>query len=183
MLLLSEICILMWIHKKYSIQGFSLLEIIISIMILLILTSVSIPIGRRAVDYTLLKTTGNNIKNAIKLAQSKALADPQLHCGFYLLPTTDPNEAYAGEYGVFYDINGNYLYESDTDTRFMNAHFISKGIEFSIPENGGIQENVVVFRGDGSAKLGGSIVLTSRFERTDSIHVLASTGRVNTIIK
>lgn len=162
-------------------RGFTIIELLIVIVVLLILSSIAIPIGRKTTEYLKLKTTGDQIKNLLKVAQSKAMADPQVHCGVYLFPGTGSGN--GKEYSMFFDVNGNNLYDETIDEIYMGTYALTSGMTLSIPQVGGITDNVIVFRGDGSAKFGGSVILKNSSGLQDSIHVLASTGRIKTIIK
>jgi prepilin-type N-terminal cleavage/methylation domain-containing protein len=171
----------MRLQSSDFIRGFTIIELLIVIAIMLILTSIAIPIGHKTTEYLKLKTTGDQIKNLLKVAQGKAMADPQVHCGVYLFPGTGTGN--GKEYVMFFDVNGNNLYDEMTDKIYMGAYSLNSGITLSIPQVSGITDNVIVFRGDGSAKFGGSIILKNSKGLQDSIHVLASTGRIKTFIK
>ncbi len=167
--------------NKIKNQGFTLLEIIITLMILMITIAIAVPVGRNTLDYLRIKSTADEIKRTIKLAQSKAMADPQVHCGVYFFSGTGSSASYAKkEIAIFFDINGNNRYENGSDKIYLAPKPLGLGIKLIIPSavNGGITDNVIVFRGDGSAKTGGAVVINSPLGRRDSIHTLASTGRV-----
>jgi len=165
-------------------QGFTLLETIVVIVIVFIMIGIAIPAGRNTIDHMRIKTTADQIKSVLKVAQSKAMADPQIHCGVYLFPGTGSSSSYAKkEYAIFFDMNNNSVYNSGVDNFYLGTRSLPPGITLTIPSTGGITDNVVVFRGDGSAKFGGSVVLVSAMGRRDSIHILPSTGRIKTFLK
>lgn len=172
------------IRKTRYLNGFTVVEMLITLSVLVILTGIAIPVGRKTIDYMRLKTTGDQIKLVLKVAQSKATADPQVHCGVYMFPGTGASSDYANkQFAIFFDKDNDYTYDTVTDPLYLGARSLPPGITLSIPPKGGITNNVIVFRGDGSAKTGGSIILTSKYARKDSINVLPSTGRIKTFIK
>lgn len=162
-------------------QGFTLLEIVITLIVLSITIAIAVPIGRNTLDYLRIKSATDDIKRTLKLAQNKAMADPQIHCGVYFFPGTGSSESFAKkEVAIFFDVNSNNRYDNGSDKIYLTPKSLPLGISLMIPsaESGGITDNVIVFRGDGSAKTGGAVVLSSSLGRRDSIHTLASTGRV-----
>lgn len=174
------------IRKTRYFNGFTVVEMLITLSVLVILTGIAIPVGRKTIDYMRLKTTGDQIKLVLKVAQSKATADPQVHCGVYMFPGTGTSSGYANkQFAIFFDRDNDYIYDPGTDPLYLGTRSLPPGITLSIPPiaKGGITSNVIVFRGDGSAKTGGSIILTSKYARKDSINVLPSTGRIKTFIK
>ena len=66
---------------------------------------------------------------------------------------------------------------------YMGDIKMPKNITLSIAGTSPVINNVVVFRGDGSAKDGGSVQLTNRFLKTRTINVLPSTGRVKVLLQ
>jgi len=82
---------------------------------------------------------------------------------------------------VFLDVRtGTQNHYDASDPHYMGDYPLPYGIRIIIPSvgGGGISDSVVVFRGDGSARNGGSVILQSSFGEIRAVNVLASTGRV-----
>jgi prepilin-type N-terminal cleavage/methylation domain-containing protein len=153
--------------------GFSLVEMIVAILIVGILAAVAVPYMNPMVGLVKLRTAANSIKRQMIVARTRALSDPNTHVGVYINTSTNTSL-------IFLDTNTAtpYQYYSG-DPVYMGTYQLPTAIWDSIPPTsaGGITNNVVVFRGDGSAKNGGSIIVKNKYGATRTVSVLASTGR------
>ena len=158
-------------------HGYSLLELIVAIVIVCVLAAAAVPNMVRMVGLIKLRTAANSIKRQMIIARTRALSDPNIHVGVYIDQSVTPNRSF-----VFFDVAAGtaYQYDAGTDPIYMGIYQVSMGIWDSIPPTsaGGITNNVVVFRGDGSAMNGGSIIVKNKYGATRTVSVLASTGRV-----
>jgi type II secretion system protein H len=155
-------------------SGFSLVEMVVAIVIVGILAAVAVPYMNPMVGQIKLRTAAGSIKRQMIVARTRALADPNTHVGVYI-------NASANTSLVFFDTNTATPYQYyANDPTYTAVYTLPTNIWDSIPSTsaGGITNNVVVFRGDGSAKNGGAIIVKNKYGAIRTISVLASTGRV-----
>ncbi len=123
-----------------------------------------------------LRTAANAIKRQLIIARTRAIADPNIHVGVYIDRRVTPNRSF-----VFLDLPAGILnhYDWNSDPMYMGQYNAPNGVVDSLPPvaAGGITDSVVVFRGDGSAKNGGSIIVKNSLGTIRTISVLPSTGR------
>jgi type II secretory pathway pseudopilin PulG len=155
--------------------GYTIVELLIICVIVGILAAVATPFMSPMVELVKLRTAADTIKRQMIAARTRALSDPNTHVGVYIDQSVTPNQSF-----IFFDVAGGtaYQYDAGTDPIYMGAYQVPRGISDSIPTTGGITNNCVVYRGDGSAKTGGSIILVNRYGRIRTVSVLASTGRI-----
>jgi hypothetical protein len=117
------------------------------------------------------KTSSQNIKRLIQTAQSKAMANPNIHVGAYFDMSKTPHRVI-----LFHDrINpASYQYDGSGDVSYLQPEVLKVGTYF-MPVTGYPDE--IVFRGDGSAWKSFKIVITNG-TLNDTLDILASTGRV-----
>jgi Tfp pilus assembly protein FimT len=117
------------------------------------------------------KTSSQNIKRLIQTAQSKAMANPNIHVGAYFDMSKTPHRVI-----LFHDrINpASYQYDGSGDASYLQPEVLKVGTYFK-PVTGYPDE--IVFRGDGSAWKSFKIVITNG-TLNDTLDILASTGRV-----
>jgi Tfp pilus assembly protein FimT len=157
-------------------SGITIIELMMVIIILGFLAALAVPNLVPMVDMIKLRTAANAVKRQMIIARTRALSDPNVHVGVCIDTRTNPNRSF-----VFFDVATGTAYHNDaSDPVYMGEYRVPKNIWDSIPSvaNGGISDSVVVFRGDGSAKNGGTVILKNRYGRIRTISVLASTGRV-----
>lgn len=154
-------------------SAYTLPELLIVVAIAGILAAISIPVISGMVTRVNVSGTAQNVKSALLLARSRAQANPRVHCGVHF----DFNDKVMR---VFSDDNENKLYDSGSDELVRTFDTPSSKIEFFLPASNPIQNNVVVFRGDGSAKNGGSIgVQNASGSIQKTISVTRATGKVS----
>jgi type II secretion system protein H len=157
-------------------KGFTLIEVMVVIVIVGLLATLAVPNISPMVETMKLRTAANAVKRQMIVARTRALSDPNTHVGVCIDARSNPNRSF-----VFFDVASGTAYHCDaTDPVYMGVYIAPSNIRDSIPPvaAGGIQDSVVVFRGDGSAKNGGNVIVVNRYGKTRTISVLASTGRV-----
>ncbi len=156
-------------------SGWTMMETLVLIGIVGILTAAAIPKYGQMVEGMKLRTAAMNIHRTLVAARTRAIADPNVHCGVFFDTTATGSRIY-----IYSDSSGTpYTISSgDTATKYLGTYIMPKNIKIVIPTSTGITNKSVVFRGDGSAKNGGDIQVTNKFNKTKTINVLAATGRV-----
>jgi Tfp pilus assembly protein FimT len=153
------------------------MEVFMVVVMILVLATLTAPNMSRMLRAMRLRNATNVVKNQLLGARVRAIANPRVHCGVHFDVT-------AGRSIVFLD-NGPtspYTYNATEDERYSKPFDLPSGISFSLPPGNAVTDNVVVFRGDGSAKRGGSIQLKDDDNNTRELNVLASTGRIKVLL-
>ncbi|MDB5050159.1 MAG: hypothetical protein JWO30_3230 [Fibrobacteres bacterium] len=152
-------------------RGMTLLEICVALAVIGILAALSVNPMKNYLRRLDFRNSCQNIKRLIQTAQSKAMANPNLHIGVYFDLGATPNKAF-----LFEDkINpAAYNYDGSGDSPYLQPEVLKKKSVFrALPG----YPDEVVFRGDGSAWKSFKIVVTDG-TLNDTLDVLASTGRV-----
>lgn len=156
-------------------NGFSIVELLIVVIIIGIVAAVAIPATKPLTENIRLITTANAIKHKLYMAKTRALGDPLVHCGVVFDTVSKPNTVQA-----FLDNGipvGNNMYDPLNDHVFLAPYEVPKTIKLQI--SGTVNPNVVIFRGDGSAKIPGlTLTITNERNKSKRITVLPSTGRI-----
>lgn len=163
--------------------GFSLLELFAVIACIGILATVVGPSVKTYLAAINLLSATNSIKQQLILAKTKAMGDPNVHCGIYFDSSVTPNQTRS-----FLD-NAPFYQYTGVDAPYMPVYAMPKNVTISVGGTGA--DKVMVFRGDGSAKTGtpgisqNKIVVTitviskgGTFIKSKTISVLPSTGRI-----
>jgi prepilin-type N-terminal cleavage/methylation domain len=168
------------VNRKNGAHGFSLLELIVVIALIGILSVLAVPSAKTYFAAINLRTATNTIKQQLILAKTKAMGDPNVHCGVYFDSSVTPNQTRA-----FLDTTDFYHYDP-ADPNYMPVYSMPKNITISVGGTGNTK--VIVFRGDGSAKSGvtnNQIIVkvkipskSGTLTRSKTISVLPSTGRI-----
>jgi type II secretory pathway pseudopilin PulG len=147
---------------------------VVACLVVGVLAAVAVPYMTPMVGMIKLRTAANSIKRQMIAARTRALSDPRTHVGVYI--NTSANTSL-----IFFDTVSATPYQYNaSDPIYMGLYTMPTHIWDSIPPTaaGGITNNVVVFRGDGSAKNGGAIIVKNNYGAFRTVTVLASTGRV-----
>jgi prepilin-type N-terminal cleavage/methylation domain-containing protein len=164
-------------------KGFTIIEVLVVIIIIGIMAALVKVKYRPLAESLQLKTAANIVKGTIVSARARAMANPSVQCGVYF-KTSNPQQML-----VFYDNNSNYFYDG-SDTIYITSQPLPGRITMENPSDSfpanlgtGGAGYIVVFRGDGSSKWPGSIIVKNSYGKKDTIDVLASTGRVKVKVK
>lgn len=158
--------------KKWNTEtGFTVVEILIAAGVLGLLALLSLRPMKNYLHRMEFQNSSRNIKHLVQLAQSKAMANPNVHIGVYFNKATTPHRVM-----LFQDLANpaNYNYDGNGDPAYLAPAILKTGT--SIQSLTGYPDEIV-FRGDGSAWKSMKVVLTDGTLK-DTLDVLASTGRV-----
>lgn len=155
-------------------KGFTLFEILIAVVVLLILSAAAAPAIKPIIEGIQLYTTANGIRSQLVCAKTRAIGDSQLHCGVHFDTGATPQRVQ-----VFMD-NGspenNGSYDDGDDEKFMTAYVLPPTCSLKISGEG--ISDVIIFRGDGSTKIHGMTLTLFNSKRIKNISVLPSTGSI-----
>jgi hypothetical protein len=147
-----------------------------TIIIIGIVTVFTLPNIRPMMQRLSLRQTADTIHRQLITAKTRAIADPNTHVGVYFDMRCTPQKSL-----IFYDANSGNLNRFDgasIDETYLAPFELPRGIIMRLPASGPVIDSCIIFRGDGSAKNGGSIELTNEYNIKRTINVLASTGRI-----
>lgn len=162
----------LWVPMKVEQEnGYTLLEITVVVAIVGIMALLTVHPMRNYLRRLEFKNSSQNIKHLIQAAQSKAMANPNMHIGVYFDLSTTPNRVLT-----FQDKTNptTYQYDGNADPAYLAPEPLKQGTSFQLLAG---YPDEIVFRGDGSAWKSLKIVLTNGTLK-DTLDVLASTGRV-----
>jgi Tfp pilus assembly protein FimT len=153
-------------------QGFSILEICVTVVIVGLLGLLAVNPAKNYIRRLEFNNSAHNIKRLIGTAQSRAMANPNVHIGVYFDLTRNPHKVF-----LFQDkeMPGFYQYDGAGDPAYLQPETLKRGAVFK-PIPGYPRE--IVFRGDGSAYKSMKIVITDGILK-DTLDILASTGRIS----
>lgn len=152
-------------------RGFTILEVSTALVLLGIVIGLAFRPMKNYLRGIEFRNSGQNIKRLIQTAQSKAMANPNMHIGIYFDRSKTPHKAF-----LFHDRNNpaGYEYDGASDPPYLQPEVLKRGLVFvTLPG----QPDEIIFRGDGSAWKSMKICISDG-TRKDTLDVLASTGRV-----
>lgn len=171
------------VNRENTADGVTLWELLVIIAILGILAMVATPSTKPYFANMTLRIATNAMKQQLILAKTRAMGNPNVHCGVYFNTSVSPNQTQP-----FMDTADFYHYDT-TDPTYMPVYSMPKNVTINVGGTG--TDKVMVFRGDGSAKTGNpgitnnqiivTITVTSRsgtLTKSKTISVLPSTGRI-----
>jgi len=162
--------------RNSSISGFSLVEVSVTIAILVIVSVFGYPVYKNLLTSIRLWNSTQLLKSKIVVARTRAIVNPREHCGVYV------NTAVPQQLQVFHD-NGNNRYDPGIDIPYGEPLILPPKIRLGISSSQPLVDNVILFRGDGSARNGGTIELymDNAPAQIRRINVLATTGRIKVL--
>lgn len=149
-------------------HGFTFVELVLVVAISGILASLAIPLVGGMMNRMRVGSATQELFSVLSLAQSRATANPRVHCGVFLDTTGDAKAL------IFEDTNRNGQYDPGTDDIYENTVELGDGVSFSLS---GVINAKILFRGNGTARNGGTIDLEKGNARR-GISIDAATGRV-----
>ena len=155
-------------------QGFTFFEIMIALAIISLLTALSVRPMKGYIRRMEFRSNSQNIKHLVQTAQSRAMANPNVHIGVYFDKASKPNRVL-----LFQDIIADNNYDAAKDSSYMAPVVFKPGIVIKSVPN--YPDDEIVFRGDGSAWKSLKVILAYapvKDTLKDTLDVLASTGRV-----
>lgn len=157
--------------RRETENGFTPLEILIAVVVVGLLAASSVRPMKNYLRRMEFRNSSQNIKHLVQTAQSKAMANPNVHIGVYFDKASSPNRV------MLFQDKANpaaYDYDGSGDPAYLAPAILKPGT--SIQTLSGYPDEIV-FRGDGSAWKSMKVVLTDGTLK-DTLDVLASTGRV-----
>jgi Tfp pilus assembly protein FimT len=152
-------------------SGWTVVETIVIVLIVGIIATIAIPNFTPMLETTKLRAAALNIQRLLAAARTRAVSDPNVHCGVFfrdsvvmILPDTS---------GTPYVVTA-----QDSNTKYLGIYKLPKKIFVYSLAADPITNNFIVFRGDGSAKYGGSVYVVNRYNKTRTISVRATTGKI-----
>jgi prepilin-type N-terminal cleavage/methylation domain-containing protein len=153
-------------------SGWTLVESLITVAIIGILAAAVIPNYVPMLESMKLRTAALNVQRLLIAARTRAISDPNVHCGVFFSDSIDAYIFPDSASGTPYQINA-----KDTANIYLGRYKLPKNI-YLCSLSTSITNRCVVFRGDGSAKYGGNIYVLNRYNKKWTINVLATTGRI-----
>jgi prepilin-type N-terminal cleavage/methylation domain-containing protein len=150
-------------------SGWTLLESIVVIVISGVLAAAVIPKFSPMHESLKLRTAAYNVQRSLLAARTRAIADPSIHCGVVFKDSTTII-IYPDTSGTPYIVN-----LLDTASKYLGTYKMPKNIFLKEVSD---SNHCIVFRGDGSAKYGGSVYVYNKYNIKRTISVLATTGRI-----
>jgi prepilin-type N-terminal cleavage/methylation domain-containing protein len=161
-------------------QGFTFLELVVALVVILILTAFSVKPVIAFLDKIKLQNAANGIKHLILNARMRAVSNVYKHCGVVFRV----NPSSTGDDTVFAFLESNppdFVYTPGQDSLYGKPFIVGNKsrVAMTVPTG---YPTTIVFRGDGSANQSARIVVSMK-NFVDTVKVLASTGKVKLVLK
>jgi prepilin-type N-terminal cleavage/methylation domain-containing protein len=150
-------------------SGWTLVETIIAVVVIGILAAAAIPNFSPMLESMKLRTAALNVQRTLVAARTRAIADPNVHCGVVFVGSTKII-IYPDSSGIPYFVN-----PLDTASKYLGIYTMPSNIVLTEVS---VSNHCIVFRGDGSAKTDGTVTVSNKYNKTKTINVLATTGRI-----
>ena len=143
--------------------GFTFIELLISVTIMLILIGVSLPSLKKALDNFGIENYARNISYLGRYLQASSISEGKIYC-MKVLPA---------ENKIFpFFIDGNNL-QQKLSARMGREHLLPQGVKFLNPQD----EEIVYFYPDGTAQ-GGNISFANSYNSKISLLINGATGEI-----
>ena len=152
--------------------GFTVIELMVTVAVLMILTSMAITPVRRFVASTRLRASTDALKRQITVAKTRSVGNPDVNCGVFFDVTAEPQEII-----IFFDDNADGSFDPDEDEIFRTVWPLRDGISMEVETLNG--DEAIVFSGDGTTENPGHITVENNFGEQRTLAII-STGRVRT---
>jgi Tfp pilus assembly protein FimT len=150
-------------------SGWTLMETMIAVVMVGILAAAAIPKFGPMLESMKLRTAAMTVQRALVAARTRAIADPSVHCGVVFVGSTKLI-IYPDSSGTPYVVN-----QLDTASKYLGTYTMPRNIVLTEVS---VSNHCIVFRGDGSAKTDGTVTVGNKYNKTKTINVLATTGRI-----
>ncbi|MFH1857259.1 MAG: prepilin-type N-terminal cleavage/methylation domain-containing protein [Candidatus Omnitrophota bacterium] len=162
-------------------SGFTLMEIIVVLFIVIFMLSMSVPFFSRFSKGSKLKSAASNIASVLRTARSYAVAknrnfyvlinDEKLDNLYYAVKIYDSNE---GTVGKWYQLPQGI----EVDSLTFNKEYAVAEVPFPHDSDSAQEKIVIEFKPNGGVKYGGSIYIKDIDGKYRRIDVINTTGRV-----
>lgn len=147
-----------------------MVEMLIVIVILGIMAAFARPSMKSFLENIRLRSAANAVKQHLIVAKTRALGDPNIHAGVFFDTAGTPDKIVA-----FLDSLNNNIYAAGIDPILVPPYKLPITDTLKITSQ---SPEVVIFRGDGSAKTSMTLTISNRSNKSYTVSVLASTGRI-----
>ncbi|MBD3419983.1 MAG: hypothetical protein GF398_07700 [Chitinivibrionales bacterium] len=153
-------------------KGITAIELITAIAIAGILTAVGWPVFNHMVARRQVVNGVNVVKSTLDVANSRAIANPRVHCGVYFDVDAKPPRM-----TVFFDDIYNNKYDPGYDRVYLNPVSLDNNVSISIVD---MPDDVAIYRGDGSLKYGVKFKIKhNAYANEKTIEIAKSTGSIS----
>jgi Tfp pilus assembly protein FimT len=159
----------MFVERK---SGWTILETMVAVVMIGIVAAAAVPNFGPMLEMMKLRTAAYNIQRSLVSARTRAIADPNVHCGVYFPDSVNAYIFPDSASGTPYQIDAR-----DTTNIYLGRYKMPRNI-WACSLSTSIANRCIVFRGDGSAKTGGFVYIVNRYKKMKTISVLATTGRI-----